>query len=212
MKKAVFLFVFGSVFLAGCPKHEIIPAPTPKVELTGHLEGMINGTEVEFTQNVSGYAVEATKAKIILSPPNPSSAVYYAEMKSNESLVAVKIGMGSINWDASASADGPALNQFNSFFTTPANLEPLYSNGALSGFEVTYRDGSGNIWKSEETDPNDVIFTNVIQESDGSGDYSKFKCTFSCIVRRDQINPSPLPPTPLQMPLDNIVFEGWFQR
>jgi hypothetical protein len=33
MKKVIALFVFGSLFLAGCPKHEIIPAPTPKVEL-----------------------------------------------------------------------------------------------------------------------------------------------------------------------------------
>src|SRR4051812_29667049 len=114
MKKAVYLFVFGSVFLAGCPKHEIIPAPKPKVDLEAHLIGTINGTDVELTQNVGGYFVDATKAKIILSSPQPSSAVYYADMKSDQSLVSVRVGIGSIQWDASVSSD-PTITQFNAF-------------------------------------------------------------------------------------------------
>jgi len=212
MKKAVYLFVFGSVFLAGCPKHEIIPAPKPKVELESHLIGSINGTDVELTQNVGGYYVDATKAKIILSSPQPSSAVYYAEMKSAESLVSVRIGIGSVQWDASVSSD-PTITQFNSFFTNPVNMTPVYSTNAASGFEVVYRDGSGNIWTSDELDvANTAVFTNIIQESDGTGDYSKFTCTFTCTMHRMQVNPSPLPPTPLSLEMEDVVFDGWFKR
>lgn len=212
MKKSVFLVVLGSAFLAGCPKHEIIPAPTPEVELQSHLMGTINGTNVEFTQNVNGYGLDATKTKIILSSPQPSSAVYYSDMKSTESLVSVRIGLGSIQWDAAVSSD-PTVGQFNSFFTNAANAQPPYSTNAATGFEVVYRDGSGNIWTSDQSDTgNTCVFSNIVQESDGSGDYSKFKCTFSCTVHRLQINPSPAPPTPLSLQLSNMVFEGWFKR
>lgn len=204
MKKIAFLFAFGSVFLAGCPKHEIIPAPVPEVELDGHFEGTINGTPVEFTENVSGFFVEATRAKIILPPPDPSSAIYYSNMKSSESLVSVMIGLGSIHWDASLSSE-PSLNQFNAFFLMPANLTPAYTLGAADGFEVTYRDGSGQIWKSEPG-AGSVTFSNIVQESDASGDYSKFTCTFSCTVSRT------VGPDTFTLDIEDAVFDGWFKR
>ena len=211
MKKTIFLLSLGALVLTGCPKHEIIPAPTPKIELSGHLEGVINGTSIELTENVGGYFVDATKAKVVLSSPQPSTAVYYSEMKSSQSTVSVRIGMGSILWDASVATD-PSINQFNDFFNAPANLEPLYSDGAAAGFEVVYRDGSGKVWTSEESNPGTVIFNNITQEADATGDYSKFVCTFSTTVHRTQINPSPQPPTELYLDLEDIVFEGWFKR
>ena len=86
MKKVIALFAFGSVFLAGCPKHEIIPAPTPKVELESHFIGIVNGTQIELTQNVDGYYLDATKTKLIQPSPTPSTATYYANMKSSNGL------------------------------------------------------------------------------------------------------------------------------
>lgn len=204
MKKTAFLFLLGSVFLAGCPEHEIIPAPTPKVELSAHFTGKINGTDTELTQNVSGYFLEATKAKIILPSPQPSSAVYYADFKSEQSLVSIKIAMGSIQWDASLASD-PTLTQFNNFFA--AALTPAYSAAAASGFEVVYRDGFGNVWKSDPaSSPQDVIFTNVVQESDATGDYSKFTCSFNCTVYRT------VGPDTFSLPIQNAVYSGWFKR
>lgn len=210
MKKTIFLLSLSSLVLTGCPKHEVIPAPTPKIELSSHLEGTINGTTIELTQNVNGYFLDATKTKIVVPSPNPSQAVYYSEMKSSQSTVAIRVGMGSILWDASVATD-PSVNQFNTFFT--ANTEPSYSDLAVNGFEVVYRDGSGKVWKSEESAPGTVIFENIVQESDATGDYSKFKCTFSCVVhRQEQIDPLPQPITDFYLPLDNVVFEGWFKR
>lgn len=210
MKKVIALFVFGSLFLAGCPKHEIIPAPTPKVSLESHFIGTINGTQVELTQNVDGYYLDATKVKVILPSPTPSKASYFADMKSSQNLVSIRVGLGSATFDASASGGDPSLSVFNNFFTS--NTSPVYAASADGGFEVVYRDGSGAVWTSDPAQsPQDVIFTNIVQESDGTGDYSKFTCTFNCNVYRNTVDQSGNPIT-LQLPIQNAVLKGWFKR
>ena len=105
MKKVIALFVFGSLFLAGCPKHEIIPAPTPKVELESNFIGTVNGSQVELTENVDGYYLDATKTKLIQPSPTPSTATYYANMKSSNSLISIRVGLGVVQFDGSASSD-----------------------------------------------------------------------------------------------------------
>lgn len=192
----------------------MIPPPEPKVDLYAHFYGEINGAPVELTENVIGYYNDCTTAKYILPPPDPSSAVYYAEMKSSQVATSVKVGMGSIGWDANVSAE-PTLGSFNAFFQT--NLFPNFSNDALAGFEFTYKDGTGRVWKSKEnsTNPQDVEFTGIVQESDNSGDYSKFVCNFHCYVY--SLHPDSLALNPPVVHLDSIriengVYEGWFQR
>jgi hypothetical protein len=210
MKKIVLVFALGSLFLTGCPKHEIIPAPEPRVDLTANFIGNINGTDVELTENVNGYYLEATKTKIILPSPNPSSAVYYADMKSGQTMVSVKIGLGSIFFDASISSD-PTLSLFNSFFTAASSVTPSYSASSVAGFEVIYRDGTGAVWTSDPTSsPQNVVFSNIVQESDATGDYSKFVCTFDCIVYRTVVVGTVS--TTYSLPIQNATFKGWFKR
>lgn len=214
MKKVIALFAFGSVFLAGCPKHEIIPAPTPKVELESSFIGIVNGSQLELTQNVDGYYLDATKTKFIQPSPIPSQATYYANMKSSSTLVSIRVGLGSLQFDGSANSD-PSLSVFNNFFTTMTT--PTYEANAYNGFEVVYRDGSGNVWKSDPAStPQDVVFTGIVQESDGSGDYSKFTCTFNCNVYRkipDLSTPTPLDDSvTLMLPIEDAVLKGWFKR
>ncbi len=213
MKKVIALFVFGSVFLAGCPKHEIIPAPTPKVELESSFIGIVNGSQLELTQNVDGYYLDATKTKYIQPSPTPSLATYYANMKSSNTLVSIRVGLGSLQFDGSASSD-PSLTAFNNFFTS--NTNPVYATGAANGFEVVYRDGSGNVWTSDATQPGQtVVFTGIVQESDGSGDYSKFTCTFECNVYRDvpdTSTPDPNDSITLSLAIEDAVLKGWFKR
>lgn len=213
MKKVIALFVFGSLFLAGCPKHEIIPAPTPKVELEASFIGIVNGSQLELTQNVDGYYLEATRTKFIQPSPTPSLATYYANMKSSNTLVSIRVSLGSIQFDGSANSD-PSLSVFNNFFTS--TTAPAYSAGAANGFEVVYRDGSGNIWTSDDTQSGQsVVFTGIVQESDASGDYSKFTCTFDCNVYReipDVSTPDPNDSITLSLPIQNGVLKGWFKR
>jgi hypothetical protein len=205
MKRIAFVFLFGSVFLAGCPKHEIIPAPTPKVELNAHFVGVINGSNTEITEGVGGFYLLANKSKIILPSPSLSSAVYNADFKTDQSLISLKISLGSIFWDASLASD-PSLAQFNDFFDLTSSLSPDYTAGAAQGFEVIYRDGFGNIWTSNSSDPGTVTFSDIVQESDATGDYSKFTCEFDCILYRT------VGVNTYTLAIEDAVYTGWFKR
>lgn len=213
MKKAVFLLALSTVALTGCPKHEVIPAPVAKVELDGHMIGTINGGGIEFTEGVAGFEVGVGSVKTVRTSPVLSSAVYYAGMATTESSVLVRISLGSVLWDAANSTD-PSITQFNSFFTDVMNQTPIYALAGEGGFEVVYRDGNNKTWTSKASDPgNQAVFTNIVQESDANGDYSKFKCVFSCnVFRMEQVNPLPAPMTEISIPIQNIEFDGWFKR
>jgi hypothetical protein len=201
--------------LTGCPKHEIIPAPTPHVDLDADFLGNVNGSVLELTQNVNGYYNDALKTKMILPSPAPSSAVYSAELKSSQSLVAIKVNLGSVYFDASAAQD-PSLSVWKDFFMANDDPDdPSYSAGAASGFEVVYRDGTGAVWTSDESSPGTVKFTNVVQESDDTGDYMKFTCTFDCNVYRDvpdTSTPDPNDTITISLPIADAVFNGYFKR
>jgi hypothetical protein len=210
MKKTILLFALSSLLLTACPKHEIIPAPEIKVTLTSSFLGTINGSQVELTQNVDGYSMTPTNIKTIFPSPTPSKAIYFAEMKSSQQMTYIKIGLGSLLYDNSVGST-PDLSSFNSFFNN--NLTPTYKALADGGFEVTYRDGNGDVWTSDQAspDPKTVQFTSIVQESDSKGDYSKFTCTFSCTVYRTY-NDSFGNPVTVSLPIQNAVFKGWFKR
>ena len=124
-------------------------------------------------------------------------------MSSPQVATSIKVGLGSMVWDASLAAD-PGLTTFNTFFTD--NDLPVYSTFGSSGFEVTYRDGFGSEWKSLDTSPNpqDVEFVNIKQESDSSGDYSLFTCNFNCYAYNFDFSDS--------INIQNGIYQGWFKR
>jgi hypothetical protein len=203
---------FAAILLTGltlgsCIEHEIIPAPEPVVDLECHFQGFVNGTDIELTQNVNGYDCNPTKEKIILPAPQYSSAIYFSEMSSAQTPVYVKVGMGSVLWDA-ASVSDPTLTLFNNFFLN--NLTPVYSDNGTAGFEVEYRDSQGKLWNSHQNSVNaqNVTFTAIKQESDSNGDYSMFTCNFNCYVYNQDM-------TTLEwdsLNIQNAVYEGWFKR
>lgn len=218
--KKIIVFA-GALFLtlASCIKHEVIPAPVPTVDLYAHFIGDFTPSQggtatIELTENVLGYTNTSEKAKVILPPPSFSSAVYYSQMSSSQAATMIKIGLGSVLWDASSESD-PGLNTFNTFFTDNADPNnPNYSNGGASGFEVTYRDGYGAVWYSDESSVNvqDVSFTNISQDSDSTGDYSLFVCTFNCYVYRTYYDPTLMVDVTDSVRIDNAVYSGWFKR
>jgi hypothetical protein len=207
LKLALSIFVVGGMALSSCVKHEIIPEPEPLVDLDCHFQGFINGTDLELTQNVDGYTCIPEKQKTIVPSPDYSSAIYYSQMSSQTNPVFVKISMGSVMFDAVVTQD-PTLTQFNAFFTN--NLTPAYSDNATAGFEVQYRDNAGNIWVSHQNSTNaqSVVFSGIKQESDVYGDYSKFTCSFSCYVYKQNMT------TMLwdSINIQNAVYKGWFKR
>lgn len=208
---------------SSCIKHEIIPAPEPRVELICSFTGKIETYNAELTQNVQGYYLETNKSKIV-PPTGMSEAVYYSHIKSNEQPVSVKINIGKMKWDGSASSD-PNITTFNNFFAN--NTQPVYTNGAVlgpnneAGIEIEYRDGQGNIWKTKDSDASNTFeFKNVVQESDKTGDYSKFVALFNCKVYHTFVeivqNPAPQPPDTIyneqSFTITDGVFKGWFKR
>lgn len=192
---------------SSCIEHEVIPAPVPMVELNCHFYGVINGTPLELTENVLGYTGQADKNLILLPSPSYSSAVYTFEMLSSQTAKSVKVSLGSLFWDRGVSTD-PTETQFDSFHNS--NPTPVYSNSGANGFEFIYRDQAGLEWHSKENSVNaqDVVFSNISQDTDTSGHFSLFTCNFDCYVyHQDAVT---LLWDSLQ--IQNAVLTGWFQK
>ena len=206
-KLGIFALLTLVFSLESCIEHEVIPAPVPMVDLTCHFIGTVNGSVLELTENVSGYAGSATKNLNILPAPAVSTAAYNFQMTSASTQTSVKVVLGSVLWDASVST-APDIATFNAFHT--ANTSPSYSTSGSSGFEVSYKDAAGLNWTSKQSSPNpqSVTFTGILQESDTLGDYSKFTCNFNCYVYRQDA---------FTLDWDSLliqdgVFKGWFER
>ncbi len=214
LKKGILIIGISSFVFSSCIEHEVIPPPEPTVDLNAHFYGEFNTAPIELTENVLGYANNCTSSKLIVPPPTFSEAVYFAEMSSLQVATAVRIGLGSATWNSSLSAE-PTLATFNALHQN--NLFPNYSDDGVSGFEVTYTDGTGREWQSSENsvNPMNVEFTGVVQESDNQGDYSKFICNFDCWVYSLHPDSLALNPPVIQLDsihIENAVYEGWFQR
>lgn len=221
-KKALLSFIILGFIASSCNKHEVIPAPEPRVDLFSSFEGNIGGQFVHYTENVEGYyglsqiVAQATGGNV--------DAQYYFSMISPSYSQSIKIGLGSISWTTATGTTTPALNLFNPFFL--ANDLPVYKNGALGGFEVQYKDVFNDLWTSSDTTTfvKDVIFdpVSIIQESDKTGDYSKFKCDFNCTLYHTysvidiSVIPQTSPPTmrdsSAAITIENAIYRGWFKR
>jgi hypothetical protein len=236
VKKGLFVIGLVAIGATSCIEHEVIPPPEPEVELECSFEGNIGSAFIEYTKNVNGYSCTPGLAKQTQS--GLTDAQYLFAMTSQEQIQYVQIGIGSLSWNDPTGTERPALSLFNGFFTAPANMSPDYSNAALAGFEVQYRDENGDIWRSYETGteptaesgtPIPVASINVefdpesiIQESDESGDYSKFVCYFSCPVYHifsvpdisvvPQTNPLTMRDSAVVMNIEDAIYRGYFKR
>jgi hypothetical protein len=181
----------------------IIDPPVPTVTLNTHFYGLIDGTPLEFTQNVSGYNGAANHNYYLLPSPSYSSAVYRFLLSSPSFLPAIEIFQGSVYWDRGVDLD-PTLMQVNTFFQT--NLTPAYTTDGQDGFEVQYTDNTGAIWRSNgaSVNPQDATFSGLVSESDTTGDYTKFTVDFNCFVYNATFTDS--------IHIQNAQLKGWFKR
>lgn len=207
--KSIYSFLLLVVlFTTSCIEHEVIPPPVNTVDLNCYFVGFVNGTQVEFTQNVQGYGAEVVNFEDINPSPTPSEKTYGSKIKSFYFDQAVQIKFGTLDWDASANAQ-PTVTMFNDYHSSNSGIPINFSDNGLAGIEVEYTDNNGVKWLSRETDPGqEAVFTILGQASDNTGDYSLFECDFSCKVWR--INPQ----TNLDESLDitNAKFTSWFKR
>lgn len=194
--------------MSSCIEHEVIPPPVNTVDLNCYFVGFVNGTQVEFTQNVQGYGAEVVNFEDINPSPTPSHKTYGTKIKSFYYPQAIRLKYGTLDWDAAANSQ-PTVSMFNDYHKD-ATLSPVsFSDNGLAGIEIEYIDNNGVSWISRESDPGQEATFNILsQASDNTGDYSLFECDFSCKVWR--INPQ----TNLDESLDitNAKFTSWFKR
>lgn len=200
-------FLALAVVFYSCNKHEVIPAPVPKADLETHFIGTIGGSEIELTENVNGYA-GTSAADFIISAGGVDSAVYYSTFSSNVSSLSITIGHGSVEFD-SGSSSSPTLSAFNNFYNN--NLTPMFSTNGKNGFTVTYVDGNNRTWQSNEDHlyPGESVeYTNVSQESDNTGDYTKYTVTFNTYVYSFNVVTGMVD----QLLITDAVYKGWYKR
>jgi hypothetical protein len=213
-----FSFLIGAALLLNaCGKHEIIPAPTPKADLKVKFKGLINNTTTEYTENVEGFTGITTEAKLLLPSPALSNVTYYSEM-AGTSGKSIKVGIGTLNWDASVS-NRPSTAEFDAYHNT--NISPNYATSSAGGFIVTWKEttsGGVRVWTSKGTPyhlDQAVDFSRITQEDDDEGHYSKFRVTFDTWVYRTY-QLAPVAPATVglfttdSLHIQNGVYDGWF--
>ena len=184
------LFVLLSV--SSCIEHEVIPPPTNTLDLNATFVGYVNGTQVEFTQNVLNYKGYSDKKTAIYASPALSKMLFISEMKSVTDQRAVRLTFGSLDWDASANST-PTLTMFKDFHTSTSGIDLPFRDEAtlldvantIDGIQIEYTDQNGLVWISKQSDLGQIAkFTVLDQATDKTGDYSLFEVTFSCKVWR----------------------------
>ncbi|MBI2259290.1 MAG: hypothetical protein HYU67_10385 [Flavobacteriia bacterium] len=231
MKRKIYISaVLLFTLVLSCRKHEVVPAPVESLELETNFTGLINGTDVEYSEDVDGYNGSSEFDQYITSI-GADTMVYYAKMSSDLKTPYIRIGVGSIEWDASTLAT-PSITQFEDFFlglNPDDNGVPVllnYSLKAKNGFEVTYYDNAGLTWVSTLEHDGNVLqnpptpienptFSNVTIEKDTDGShYTFFTVNFGCELYRFKayINNDPLLPDYDTIRIENGVFKGWIKR
>ena len=207
--KSIYTFFFLIVlFTTSCIEHEVIPPPVNTVDLNCYFVGFVNGTQVEFTQNVQGYGADVVNYEDINPSPTLSHQTYGSKIKSFYYDQAIQLKFGTLDWDASANSE-PTVAMFNDYHSTNSGIPINFSDNGLAGIEVEYTDNNGVKWLSRESDPGqEGVFTILGQASDNTGDYSLFECDFSCKVWR--INPQTNQDESLD--ITNAKFTSWFKR
>jgi len=184
------LLVFLSV--SSCIEHEVIPPPTNTLDLDATFVGYVNGTQVEFTQNVLNYKGYSDKKTAIYASPLFSKMLFISEMKSSTNQRSIRLTFGALDWNASANST-PTLPMFNDFHSSTSGIDLPFKDEATlldvantsDGIQIEYTDQTGLVWISRESDPGQIAnFTVLKQATDKTGDYSLFEVTFSCKVWR----------------------------
>ena len=207
--KSIYSFFFLIVlFTTSCIEHEVIPPPVNTVDLNCYFVGFVNGTQVEFTQNVQGYGADVVNYQDINPSPALSRQTYGSKIKSFYYDQAIQLKFGTLDWDAAANSE-PTVAIFKDYHSTNSGIPINFSDNGLAGIEVEYTDNNGVKWLSRESDPGqEGVFTILAQSSDNTGDYSLFECDFSCKVWR--INPQTNQDESLD--ITNAKFTSWFKR
>jgi hypothetical protein len=179
--KLLSLAAIVSGIAVSCIKHEVIPPPQPKVDLSSSFTADTSGFPLVYTKDVDGFFVEATNFRELQASPQLSNIVYYNTIRSTNYADLFRISVGRAFWDA-ANGQFPSVSQFKLFFEGLTN--PGFSDDGINGVMLEWRDSNNQLWhtRAASTQPQNFVFTSIVQESDEDGDYVKFSAEFSCYL------------------------------
>jgi hypothetical protein len=164
-----------------------------------------NGTQFSYATGVNGFYVQATNYREILSSPQPSNIKYFSTILSTNLTDMFKVSIGRDFWDAATGAF-PPVNQFRVYFESMLNVSLPFSDDAMNGVMLEWRDANNQLWRTSASSPlpQSFVFTSVVQESDEEGDYVRFTATFTATFYSPDMSQ--------QRTLNNGQFVGYFKN
>lgn len=194
--------VLASLTLVACSKPDIVPAPDTRADTKIHFEGIVNGTDIEWTKNVNGYYAAPNSVLTYDSVSGSNAYQFYSFMQSDANLASFGLGLGSIIHDPEVS-EKVSQDAFSRFFSTDSTYS--FSTNALNGVEIVYSDASGRLYKSEEAFPGTVTFKSFQLLQDNDGDYMQFEADVDCTVYSFQEDT-------MTATIQGATFTGYFVR
>ena len=205
----IFTLILGLALLPSCIEHEVIPPPTPVVELECSFGGVFNGEEYSFSQ-FAGIECEPAQEKLITPAPQASRVTYFSTIRGANVLDLIQLNIGELLFQPTANSSNPTLNEFEAFFKS--DTEPDFKADSKDGVEIVYRDESGRVWYSSPVDSlNEQFFkfTSLELDSDENGDFMLFTANFSCnLYLYDEETEEPID----TIAVENAVYRNHFKR
>lgn len=206
-KKLTFSLLTVALLGASCVEHEVIPPPKPEVELECSFTATINALDYDLVEQVDGFFCDPTQAKILNPSPQPSFVTYFASIRSQDELDYIQVKLGRLQFNADMEPD-PTVESFENFCMSA--VTPNFSEEAIDGVEVVFRDGQGQVWMSNPAslEPQSFQFSAMNLESDDENDYMKFIANFTCYMYTNLENPA----AGDSMLVENAIYRGYFKR
>ena len=178
-----YLLLSGAVLaLTSCVKHEVIPPPTPPLEVVVFdcsFEGDIDGDMVSLVKDVNGFFCSHLK-KVETATGDPTTGKWDNDILHSSSSEKVKIRHGKMTWPNTMTL--PSTMDWKDFFTS--NFTPILAADGDGGVEFEYTDNTGDVFSTQDTSTyaNEIIYTFLESDSASNGLFVKFTATVDCKV------------------------------
>lgn len=192
-KNTLFAFLAATLVVVSCQRHLVVPPPEPpidQVEVDCMFQGLVDTSSVTIQDGVNDYMCQMLVTKNIQPSPFSSSAIYADSLGSANAafLSGIRLDLGSFNWVDDGS-NNPTISEFQYFFSG-TNLQNQFgdsvnipfSDGAVSGVQITWYDNNGTPYYSRDTSTYQgtyFFFQNVLYEADNDNEYVKWSAQFT---------------------------------
>lgn len=178
MKNLFFAAALLALAFTGCKKDDddsnVTPTPTPTPSRY-NVAFTVDGSNVTYTDGKNGFEQAAGSSKETRPLPEFSTAYYYSNIFSDNTVGGVSIYKGEMSFQGTSPDDADFVAYF-----APGNY--MYSTSGTDGIEILYVDATGQVWSSANGTQSGAAFniTSTQQFSIFGDTYVDVKGTFSC--------------------------------